>query len=106
MTRAEAIEEAAVELLDGLCAQGTCPLCLEELDPEGRGHLDGATCDQLRRAIRRGDEPRCPTCDSPDAHRHPAVQLEGEVELCADAFHRSTTLGREALGLPPDEAQS
>lgn len=30
---------------------------------------------------------RCPTCDSPSPSRHPAVQFEGEVELCNDAWH-------------------
>ena len=34
---------------------------------------------------------RCPTCNSPDPHRHPAVQFEGEVELCIDAFHLRET---------------
>jgi hypothetical protein len=31
---------------------------------------------------------RCPTCDSPDPKRHPAVQWEGEVQWCKDAWHR------------------
>ncbi|ALJ12586.1 hypothetical protein [Sphingopyxis macrogoltabida] len=30
---------------------------------------------------------RCPTCDSPDPHRHPAMAFEGEVEVCTDAYH-------------------
>jgi hypothetical protein len=32
-------------------------------------------------------EARCPTCDSPDPKRHPAVQFEGEVSLCGDPWH-------------------
>lgn len=32
-------------------------------------------------------EPRCPTCNSPHPHLHPAVQFEGEVGICSDAFH-------------------
>ena len=29
----------------------------------------------------------CPRCDSPSPHLHPAVQCEGEVHVCADAYH-------------------
>ena len=30
---------------------------------------------------------KCPHCESPAPHLHPAVQLEGEVEVCAHDFH-------------------
>ena len=33
----------------------------------------------------------CPTCDSPSPHLHPAVQHEGEVQPCRDAFHQTVT---------------
>ena len=32
-------------------------------------------------------ERRCPTCDSPAPHLHPAVQHEGEVQPCKDHWH-------------------
>lgn len=33
----------------------------------------------------------CPTCQSTHPHLHPAVQFEGEVETCSDAFHLTPT---------------
>ena len=30
---------------------------------------------------------RCPTCRSRDPHLHPAIQYEGEVEVCTDVYH-------------------
>ncbi len=34
---------------------------------------------------------RCPTCNSPQPHLHPAVQFEGEVQPCGDDYHRTVT---------------
>lgn len=34
---------------------------------------------------------RCPRCQSSHPHRHPAVQFEGEVELCTHDFHLQRT---------------
>lgn len=33
----------------------------------------------------------CPTCGSSAPHMHPAVQHEGEVEICTDDFHLTPT---------------
>lgn len=30
---------------------------------------------------------QCPTCNSPEPRRHPAMQYEGEVQLCTDKWH-------------------
>lgn len=30
---------------------------------------------------------RCPTCNSPSPELHPAVQWEGEVQICHDDWH-------------------
>lgn len=34
---------------------------------------------------------RCPTCNSPGPHLHPATGFEGEVETCVDDFHLQQT---------------
>lgn len=33
----------------------------------------------------------CPACGSQYPERHPAMQCEGEVELCTDDFHLTPT---------------
>jgi hypothetical protein len=33
---------------------------------------------------------RCPRCNSPDPQRHPAMQFEGEVQLCEHSWHQPT----------------
>ena len=49
---------------------------------------------------------KCPRCDSPKPHLHPAVQHEGEVQVCRDDFHRRVTSQNtvdliESIGLTP-----
>lgn len=34
---------------------------------------------------------KCPRCDSPAPHLHPAMQFEGEVETCRHDFHLRPT---------------
>ena len=34
---------------------------------------------------------KCPTCDSPAPHLHPAMQYEGEVQPCRDVYHLTVT---------------
>lgn len=40
---------------------------------------------------------KCPTCDSPQPELHPAMQHEGEVQVCGNEWHRSTLRGRVML---------
>lgn len=40
---------------------------------------------------------KCPRCDSPQPHLHPAVQCEGEVQPCGHPWHDSTERGRAAI---------
>lgn len=38
---------------------------------------------------------RCPTCNSPDPKKHPAVQFEGEVSVCPDPWHSPAPVAEE-----------
>jgi hypothetical protein len=48
---------------------------------------------QLREASKMGYRigDRCPRCDSPKPHLHPAVQAGGEVQPCPHEFHDAIT---------------
>lgn len=37
------------------------------------------------------EPPRCPRCDSPAPHLHPAMQFEGEVQPCEHPWHLQRT---------------
>lgn len=39
---------------------------------------------------------RCPRCDSPAPHLHPAIQWEGEVQPCAHKYHHQVTASNTA----------
>lgn len=50
---------------------------------------------------------RCPKCTSPAPHLHPAVQHEGEVNVCADEFHlRETPENRPEYRRQVEEARA
>jgi hypothetical protein len=43
---------------------------------------------------------KCPRCDSPAPHLHPAMQFEGEVQPCTHPYHQQRTPENERY-LPP-----
>lgn len=51
---------------------------------------------------------KCPRCDSPAPHLHPAIQCGGEVQPCTDPYHSIRTpenapyvdKAGERLGIP------
>lgn len=42
----------------------------------------------------RSEKGTCPRCNSPSPELHPAMQHEGEVQVCSDSFHNDAHSGR------------
>ena len=49
---------------------------------------------------------RCPRCNSPSPELHPAVQHEGEVQICPDLWHQTVRTATEAARKVLDDARS
>lgn len=71
-----------------------CVLCADErcvarvIDWQGEGDaIVARLIDRMGREDPSARPERCPRCDSPAPHLHPAMQCEGEVEVCRDAWH-------------------
>lgn len=60
---------------------------MEAIGPLGRVTNSTGNVDREGEIVNR----RCPRCDSPAPHLHPATQHEGEAQVCPHVFHRQVT---------------
>lgn len=76
--------------------------------------LEGAGLSAAAPPVGGGCETRCPRCNSPEPHLHPAVQFEGEVQPCNDSWHGQHAGGtvfnadrtvRHGLGAPASDGE-
>ena len=101
----EAIPEGEADELRGQIAAliaevGTLRSAIKEWRT-GDLYPDGAfeVLDCLARALDgEGGQQRCPTCASPSPHLHPALQHEGEVQVCRDSWHTKDAPDGEGEG--------
>lgn len=55
------------------------------MTPEERKDMK---CDRTLTPAKPAEPDKCPRCDSPAPHLHPAMQWEGEVQPCSDPWHK------------------
>lgn len=92
------------EVQHRLINAGYNPPAWPEPSIRDQGDLDAALDSCVLWCAARLDAPQpesaakmeCPTCESPDPGRHPAVQFEGEVHLCRDPWHKPSAAEIEA----------
>lgn len=87
--------DVVILALDGAWRSGASPdeivaqLVAKQAKNEVREWPDWRTqpTDRAIEHVRAERPERCPRCDSPAPHLHPAMQHEGEVQPCSDAWH-------------------
>ena len=97
--------DVVILALDGAWRSGATPdqiiaqLVAKQATNEARAWPDWRTqpTDRAIEHVRAERPERCPRCDSPAPHLHPAMRHEGEVQPCSDAWHAS----RGGAGVTP-----
>ncbi len=94
---ANVLERRGVKTVEDLISFSREDLIKEGCRPKQIDELEQELADLGVHLRRETLDLRCPACGSSSPHLHPALQHEGEVQLCEHPWHASTEEGRARL---------